>query len=411
MNRQLNPRTLLFILTGLNFFNYFDRFILSSVLESIKHEFTLSDGQAGALSTAFMLGYFLTCPIFGYLGDIMSRKWLIMAGIFIWSLGTFLTGFATDFWHIIICRVIVGVGEASYATISPGLISDTFPPERRNNALTIFYVAIPIGAAIGTLFGSWVGANWGWHWAFLWAGMPGLLLAFILVPFREPRRGESEGKQDSAEFTTKPKITDVFKLFKVRDFNLVVWGYVAYTFALGAYQHWGQAFLQRVHGLSQQTAGNFFGGVMVVAGLVGTFIGGYLATSWQKKNKSGYAWVLGISILAATPLTFMFTYFENTQLIMGCMALAMLLLFFSTGPVNTVIIESVPPNLRASAMAMSIFLIHAFGDLWSPLIVGKISDHYGSLHKGLDILPYALLVGGILWIRLAMRTTKKLKNA
>src|SRR3954463_9218582 len=115
---RLSPAWLLPILTGLNLFNSVDRYVLSAVLEQIKGEFTLDDTQAGWLGTAFMLGYFLTSPIFGYLGDRAPRKWLIAAGIFVWSLGTFLTGFATQYWHVVAYRVAVGVGEASYATLS-----------------------------------------------------------------------------------------------------------------------------------------------------------------------------------------------------------------------------------------------------------------------------------------------------
>src|SRR5688572_1089230 len=145
MNRALSPFWTLFILTGLNLFNYLDRNVVPAVLSDIKKEFALSDGQLGRINTIFMLGYFVTSPIFGYLGDRASRKWLIAAGIFIWSLGTVLTGFATSFVLLLAYRILVGVGEASYATISPSLLSDTFPAERRNNALTIFYVAIPVG--------------------------------------------------------------------------------------------------------------------------------------------------------------------------------------------------------------------------------------------------------------------------
>jgi len=413
MNRAIRPGVLLAVLTGLNLFNYFDRFILASVLENIKGDFHLSDAQAGSLSTAFMLGYFVTCPFFGYLGDRMSRKGLIAGGIFVWSLATFLTGFATDYWHLIVYRVLVGVGEASYATLSPSLISDVFPKAKRNNALTIFYVAIPLGAAFGTLFGSWIGSTQSWHRAFIYAGLPGLLLAFSLLPFREPRRGEADGEADSAVFKTKPRVRDVIGLFRIPEFSLVVWGYVAYTFAMGAYQHWGQAFLMRIHGLSQGVSGNFFGGVMVVGGLLGTFLGGFTATVWQRKKPWGYAAMLALAIGAAAPLAYLVTALPAASGVMLSMALAMLFLFLATGPVNTVILEVVPANLRASAMAMSIFMIHAFGDLWSPLIVGKLSDRWGHIGEALSILPWALAVGAVLWLGLVWRQarSRRLPNA
>src|SRR6266581_1355300 len=159
MNRKLSPFWTLFILTGLNLFNYLDRFVLSAVLAPLQKELRLTDGQAGTIGTAFMLGYFVTSPFFGLLGDRLGRKWLIALGIFIWSLGTVLTGFAGGFVALLWYRVMVGVGEASYATISPSLISDTFGADRRNNALTIFYVAIPVGAALGNIMGGEIVAH------------------------------------------------------------------------------------------------------------------------------------------------------------------------------------------------------------------------------------------------------------
>src|SRR4029079_1110917 len=119
-----------------------------------------------------------------YLGDRLSRKWLIAFGIFVWSLGTILTGFAGGFAALLVYRVLVGLGEASYATISPSLISDAFTATRRNNAITIFYVAIPVGAALGYVAGGEISAIWGWRHAFIWAGLPGLVLALVLLPFK-----------------------------------------------------------------------------------------------------------------------------------------------------------------------------------------------------------------------------------
>src|SRR5262245_6422610 len=193
MTRALSPFWLLFILTGLNLFNYLDRSVGSAVLTPIRNEFGVKDQDLGLITTIFMIGYFVTSPIFGYLGDRVSRKWLIAAGILVWSIGTVLTGMASTFTWLLCYRVLVGVGEASYATISPSLISDAYAPAKRNNALTLFYVAIPVGAALGNIIGGEIGAHQGWRHAFIWAGVPGLLLALVLLPFQEPRRGQAEG--------------------------------------------------------------------------------------------------------------------------------------------------------------------------------------------------------------------------
>ena len=400
-SRVLSPFWLLVILTGLNLFNYLDRYILPAVLTPLKGELHINSADAGRINTAFMLGYFLTAPFFGYLGDRISRKWLIALGIFIWSAGTVLTGFATGIGVLLLYRILVGVGEASYATISPGLISDAYEPARRNNALTIFYVAIPVGGALGYGLGGFIEHHFGWRNAFFCAGIPGLLLALVLLPFREVARGQAEGK-----IAEKPSLRDVLGVFRLPDFHLVVWGYVAYTFSLGAFAYWGPTYLVQVHGLPNQTADFFFSIVLLVAGLVGTFLGGFAATAWHRRTPAAYALVLGFSVLAAVPFAFGAFLTSNTLTAMSCLAAAIFLLFLSTGPVNTLIIESVPVNLRASAMAISIFTIHLFGDFRSSEIVGGLDDRWHSLQKAVLILPAVLIVAAVLWLALALKTLR-----
>ncbi len=403
--KTLSPFGLLIILSGLNLFNYLDRYVVNQVVELIGVDFRLSDGQIGRINTAFMIGYFFTAPFFGYLGDRVARKWLIAAGILVWSLGTVLSGLAGGYVALLACRILVGLGEASYASISPSLISDSYAPAKRNNALTLFYVAIPVGAALGYWVGSQVAAVWGWRYAFIVAGLPGLLLAVVLLPFREPTRGQADGCQKEA--AVKAGVGDVFKLLKLPDFNLVLWGYVAYTFAMGAFSFWGPAYLMRVHHMTLKEAGGFFGVVTAVSGLVSTFAGGFAATAWRQRNPAAYALTLGLSTLAAVPFA-AWAFLGGTKTIfMVGLAIAIFLLFLGTGPVNTLIIETVPVNLRASAMAMSIFMIHMFGDFWSPEIVGHLSTLLGNLKLAVLILPCALLVGGLLWLNLGLRTLRQ----
>src|SRR6185436_15416013 len=131
---------------------------------------------------------------------------------------------------------------------------------------------------------------------------PGLFLALVMLPFAELKRGQAEGKTDEA--AKRPSARDIVNLFRIPDYVLVVLGYTAYTFALGAFGHWGPTFLHRIHGVTVDRAGGFFGAVLVVAGLVGTLIGGFAATAWHKRNRAGYAWTLGLSVLVAAPLAF-----------------------------------------------------------------------------------------------------------
>jgi predicted MFS family arabinose efflux permease len=264
---------------------------------------------------------------------------------------------------------------------------------------------MPIGAALGMIIGGLIAAHWGWRHAFIWAGVPGLLLALVMLPFAELKRGHAEGK--TVEAAKKSSVRDIVNLFRIPDYALVVLGYTAYTFALGAFGYWGPTFLHRAHGVAVDQAAEFFGAVLVVAGLVGTLIGGFAATAWQKRNRAGYAWTLGLSVLVAVPLAFGAFLAASTFWSMTFLAAAMFFLFLSTGPVNTLILETAPVNLRASAMAVSIFTIHLFGDMWSSEIVGRLADSFGgNLQKAVLILPVALIVASALWLVLALKTKR-----
>jgi MFS family permease len=406
--KPLWPAATLLALTGLNLFNYLDRQVLPAVLTPLKEELRLTDSQLGSVATAFMLGYFVTSPFFGWLGDRVARKWLIVAGVAVWSLGTVLSGVAGTFASLVMFRVLVGLGEASYGTISPGWIADLYPPARRNNALTIFYVAIPVGSALGYILGGYVAAHHGWRSAFMWAGAPGLLLAFCLLVLREPRRGASDAPESLPPSSTGPAggWSGYLALIKIPAYVLVVLGYIAQTFALGGFSYWAPTFLQRVHGMPLEAADHFFGLSLVVTGLTATLLGGFVATAWQRRHPAGYAWMLGLSAALAVPVGFAAFLLSDPAQAKVALVAAMFLLFLSTGPTNTLILETVPVAQRASAMAASIFAIHFFGDLWSPKIIGMLSDRWGSLRQAVLLLPAALVISAGFWIWLAVRTPK-----
>lgn len=439
MNAQkpLWPVASLAVLTGLNLLDYVDRTLLASVLPLVQSALHLPDDRAGTIGTAFMLGYFLTSPIFGYLGDRLPRRWLIAAGVFVWSLGTLLSGHATVFVSLLLFRVLVGFGEASFGTISPGWIADLFPPAKRNNAISVFYLAIPVGSALGYILGGTIAAHFGWRAAFLIVGYPGLALAATLFLLREPRRGASEpsfanpterrpatglnvGLAEPGAGVTDPGYNDPHQrhavdgppgwraylgLFRFKRYVLVIAGYVAQAFAMGGFQFWAPSFLNRIHHMDLEAADHYFGLSLVVTGLVATLAGGYAATLWQRRTGTGYAWVLAGSAVLAVPVSF--AVFTLPSLAMAKVALtaAMFLLFVCTGPLNTLILETVPVRMRASAVAMSIFTIHALGDLWSPKIVGMLSERWHDLQRAiLWSLPGALVVSAFFWCWLVVAT-------
>jgi MFS transporter, Spinster family, sphingosine-1-phosphate transporter len=414
--RPVHPAWALAALTGLNLFNYLDRQVLPAVLTPLKQELHLSDRALGMLSVAFMLGYFATAPVFGYLGDRVSRKGLILGGVVVWSLGTVLSGWAPNFVSLLLFRVLVGLGEASYGSISPGWIADLYAPGRRNLRISIFYTAIPVGSALGYILGGFMAAHFGWHAAFLWAGAPGLLLALSLLFLREPARGASEAggpvAYEPAPASNENPLRSLLRTYaRLRghpDYLLVVAGYVAQTFSMGAFAFWGPTFLSRAHGMGVEQAGRFFGGWLVLTGLLATFLGGAVATALSRRSPAGYARLLGLSAIATVPATLAAFAFTTRGPAEVALVAAMFLIFLPTGPLNTLILETVPVGLRACAMAASIFAIHLFGDLWSPALVGFLSDRFGSLREAvLWTLPAGMAVCALLWSWLAVRQARR----
>ncbi len=379
------------LLLAVNLLNYIDRQVLFAVFPLIKIDLRLSDTALGFLGSAFMLSYLLFAPLFGWLGDHWSRTRLASGGLVLWSLATALAGFAPGYRTLMAARATVGIGEASFGTVSPGLISDFFPKERRGRVLAWFYVAIPVGSALGYLLGGLLGQRYGWHTAFLLVGVPGLLLAVPIALLRTPPRG-------GEDVSTAPgvKVSSGYAaLFRNRSFVCNTLAMAAMTFAIGGLAQWIPSFLNRIHFLGVARGNMLFGATTVLAGILGTLVGGWLGDRWQKKSGKGYLLLSGWGFLIGTPFAIWAILAPGLTSCMSAIFIAEFFLFLNTGPLNTVIINVTNPAVRAMAFAVNIFFIHALGDAVSPSILGWLSDQWG-LQRALLITPGAMLLAGLL---------------
>jgi len=401
-------RTALAVLTLINLFNYLDRWIVAALAESMKHsELRLSDTELGFLMTGFIVVYMVAAPLFGWLGDTRTRTRLIGLGVGVWSLATALAGLARSYAALFVARAAVGIGEAAYGTISPALLADYFPRERRGSVFAIFFAAIPIGSALGYVVGGLADHYLGWRAAFFVAGVPGLALAALALRLHEPTRGAQDpGELGPAGAGGLPlgAVTRAAyaALLRNRPYVLTVLGYAAYTFAIGALAFWMPAFLERARGIPKAQATVQFGAIVVVTGFLGTYGGGWLGDRLLRRSKQAYLWVSGIATLGAAPLTLVALAAPAPPVYWTAIVVAELLLFASTGPVNSTIVNVVAPHMRATGVAVSIFTIHILGDVPSPSLVGAISDAR-SLAQAVLIIPVAVLVGGMIWSYAAWR--------
>ena len=394
------------VLTLVNLLNYLDRYVISAVLPDLKAaHLGLSDFRLGTLMTGFVLVYMLAAPVFGALGDRRSRTRSIAAGVFLWSIATAFSGFARNYLQLLGARAAVGVGEAAYGTIAPTLLADYFPVTSRGRVFAVFGMAIPVGAALGYIVGGLIDHWYGWRAAFFVAGVPGMLLAAVVLGLPDPPRGLQERTSLVSE-PRAPALQARRTLAIYRDllhhapYVLTVLGYAAYTFALGGLAFWMPTFLERARGVPPEQATSAFGAIVVVTGLIGTFAGGWLGDYWLRFSRAAYLWLSGLATLLAVPIAVVALTARVPALYYPAIVIAELLLFVSTGPINSAIVNLVAPAERASAIALSVLTIHLLGDVISPPIIGALSD-LGSLQQAVMIVPLAAALCALLWMAAA----------
>jgi MFS transporter, Spinster family, sphingosine-1-phosphate transporter len=386
----------LVLLTALNFVNYIDRYILPGVQEQVKGEFHVTDAQIGSITFWFFLTYMCAAPATGWLGDRFPRKPLIIACALLISAINVLTGTVHAFDSLLLRHAVLGIGEASLGIYAPALLSDFYPEEQRNRVLTIFYTAIPVGAALGYLIGEIVGARFGWRMPFYVSAVPGVLIAVLIFFFlREPARGASDFKQQPqpGTRTVRDARAHAVSLARNAPYLYATLGMAAITFSLGGISAWMPSFLER-SGFSPNTVGLTLGGITAGAGLGGTAIGGWIAQIWLRTNHRALYLISAWSALLTVPFGVL-CFFGPRSTMLPALGIAMFCIFLGTGPLNAAIVNAVPATVRATAIAVELFLIHALGDTPSPRLIGIVSDH-SKLSTGLGLTLVTMLIATVL---------------
>ena len=379
------------LLLALNLLNYIDRYILPGEVSLIQRDFHATDQQIGALTTALFFCYMFTAPLTGWLGDRFSRKPLIIFGAALWSLATLATAWVHDYQTLYIRHALVGVGEATFGIFAPAVLSDFYPERERNRILSFFYLAIPVGAALGYLAGGHFGSLWGWRAPFYLCAIPGLVVT-ALYGFvgREPVRGASDRLKATADRAT------FLGLFKNSAFLTATFGLAALTFAMGGISAWVPEFLRRVGGFTVSGASQVVGAITVIDGIAGTLVGGWIAQRWLRTNHRALYLVSFWSVALTLPCGAL-VFFGPSEWAVPALAAAEFFLFLNTGPLNTAIVNSVSGQVRATAVGLNLFIIHCFGDTFSPQIIGAISDRT-NLRLGLGATLISLVISCcILW--------------
>ncbi|WP_422925012.1 spinster family MFS transporter [Singulisphaera sp. PoT] len=363
------------VLFSMNLLNYVDRYSFYAVATHIKEALKIQDTRLGFLSSSFMIVYTIVTPFVGWFGDRYSRRWMLAFGVGLWSLATVGTAFSNTFEQMFFWRSLLGIGEATYGVIAPALLADLFPPRVRGRVMGVYFLALPLGGALGYGIGGWVAGNFHWRTAFLVVGLPGLLVAFAGLLMRDPGRGASEGH--APEVPQRRGLGDYLALFRSRTFLYNTAGMAAVTYASGGYAVWGSTFYQTVRHMSVEKAGLTIGVLTAVAGLVGITLGTTLADFLLRFTKRAYLLMASWAVLAAMPFGVMGMLEPRVSVSLGILFVAMVLLAMVLGPANAITANVVPPHRRAAGYAVNIFLIHLFGDISSPIVIGYLSDLFG----------------------------------
>ena len=371
---KLYPRATLVLLTALNLLNYIDRSVLNAVQPLIQSEFHVSDAQIGRLTTVFLIFYTLAAPLMGPLADRYSRQLIIGLGAFAWSGATLLTAVTNSYDALLLRHTLVGVGEASFVTISPTVVADLFPESMRGRVLGFFYLAIPVGFALGYPIGGYFGTHYGWRAPFLLAGFPGFVLGALVFFIPEPPRGQYDSLQET------PERGSVRGLIHNPAFLTATLGMAMMTFAQGGLLVWMPTFLSRMRGYTLLQANNLFGLIIAIDGTVAALAGGWLGDRLLRRTRSAYYLVSAASMGLGIPVMTVALFNRGPAMVPG-IALSGFLLLLNTAPLNAAVINSVGSHIRATAIAVNLFVIHFLGDAFSPWLIGKVSDS-SSLESG-----------------------------
>jgi len=406
-------RVLLILLLGY-VFNFIDRQIIGILAVPIKKELALSDTQLSLMGgIAFALFYSgLAIPI-AWLADRKSRVNIIAVSIGLWSLFTAACGFAQGFLHLFLARMGVGIGEAGGVAPSYALVSDYFPREKRGRALAFFSLGIPLGSALGVFFGGWIASHLDWRSAFIIVGLAGIPAALLVrLGIREPVRGGFDREDGGASEPAPPFAAVAATLARTPSFWLLSFGAASGSILGYGLIFWLPSFFSRSFDFSGMdpmlralpawfTGGSdpklvrvsiFYGSIVLVGGVAGTWLGGWFADRTGPQRPASYALIPAICFLIAAPAFAIGLFAKSLLLGWLLFTLGQMLALAWLGPVIAAVQHIVPPNMRATASASFLFINNLIGIGFGIFFLGFMSDRMTAAH-GADALQYSILYG------------------
>jgi len=405
------PMAVFWIMFLISFLNYLDRNVLTGAANVVAHELGFGFDGIGYIASAFLVVYTLATVPLGIWADRAKRKNVVAITVAIWSIATAFTALATNFITLFLSRMVLGIGEAGYLPAGTALMSDYFSRTRRSRIMSWWSVGQLVGILVGFVIGGVVAGLFvgSWRLAFLITGIPGLILAFLAWKLREPRRNEADEEEialypytlgDMAEIEEphqamqiSPNVLSQFgTLLRVKTLVVLIIMQIFAYFVLGVNTVYLPTFLQQkdIYGLSSSQAGIYSGVIIVLAGLAGTVLGGYMADWLNRRHQGARVLVCGIGFLLGAPSFAVAVSTHSFAVFTVFFVLTALLLTVYTGPSTAATQDVVPSILRASAVAVTLLFAHLLGDAFAPALVGTLATAFDPTHG----LHFANYVGG-----------------
>ena len=392
------------VLFSANFANFMDRQVVAALAPFLKRYWELSDAQVGLLGTAFEVLYAVGHVPLAVLADRWLRGKVIALTMVLWSGAMALSGAARSYGMLLLGRGALGLGEAGYGPSALAWLSDVFPPERRSRVVGIHDVGVMLGSAAGYVLGGVVGDALGWRPVFTVAALPGFILAVVIWFLPEPRKGESDYDTlgidaESVPTAEIPAGETIRMLSSVPTLVATVAAGTLNTFAAAGMVYWLPSFAVRLHGFREDSFGLLSGVLTVVAGAAGVLSGAFLADRLLRRSPAGRLLTVSISSLLGGPVALAAVLVTGRVPFVVLGGLAMVAFTFSIPCIAPLIHQVTRPRLRATAMAVYLFVIHTLGNATAPAVIGWLSDQSGDLRLGMILAPVMALVSGLvgLW--------------
>jgi MFS family permease len=377
----INAHVTLIVCSLLYMVNYMDRQVLSVVLEPMKLDLGLTDTQAGAIQTIFLMSVALFSFPIAFLMDRWSRRKSLGIMAILWSIFTCITGFGRNFATVIIPRTIVGVGEAAFAAAGTALIGAAYAQQFRSRVMGVFNMAIPIGAAIGVILGGYLSANYGgWRTPFYVFAVPGILLGIIAFFLKDYRTVVAEKSDDNS----MGLFQSALRLLRIPTLRWMYIGQAMHGIVVSSFLTWIPAYIMRAHGVTEDKAGLLTAAIGIMA-VIGAPLGGFLADLWYKRNRKGRMLLAVVSIPLASVcfIGAILLKLQGFGLVLGL--LFGVLIVLGVPSFSAISQDVVAPDQKSMVWGMSVLCQYVLGGGWGPLMVGFLSQTMGGNTYGLTV--------------------------